>query len=462
MKHFIWFAAWMVLSFGCQTYDAAPLGLETFADVIVTEPDVDGVAAFARRLSVSQGQPAEVFDLSDGISRHEAEAIALLYNPELRIRRARVAVAQAGAKHAGAWEDPHLEGELLRFTENMPDRWISAVGVQFTIPISGRLEVERDQAASRLTLAERRVVAAEWKTVGEVRSAWIAWSASRRDEVLLSDYLADLGRLRGVVEKLAKTAEIEQTDLGSLQIEEAMQRLELSALRATLLAQRQALFRTLGLSSSAKLVFVPSLSIHPPKSESKQDPLLGHPDMAVSRAEYELAEQTLRREIHKQYPDLDIGPVFEREEGQSRIGLSAGIPIPSINLNRRGIAEAKAERDVARVEAHATYMGLTAELASAQLEAKAARARRLVLVQTVAPIVDQQRKRLQKLIEIGELDVLMLEQTLGQDLSVKQQILAAIAAEAAALGRIRSLTDPQWQRPIGQTKQAESVDQETP
>ena len=45
---------------------------------------------------------------------------------------------------------------------------------------------------------------------------------------------------------------------------------------------------------------------------------------------------------------LTLGPMYESEQGQSRIGFFGVVPLPFLNANRRGIAQARASRELAR------------------------------------------------------------------------------------------------------------------
>ncbi|MDX1564873.1 MAG: TolC family protein [Phycisphaeraceae bacterium] len=429
---------------GCQSHRPVPLKLAEHAEAFARrEADAEGVRAYARRLTAREPD-ADGFDLSDGLSAREAEAVALFYNADLRVLRAESNVARATVRHAGAWQEPHLEGELLRFTRSVPDRWIRSVGVQFTLPISGRLAVEKDQATADLGLSRARVRSAEWQVLGQVRRMWIRWATVRQRQDLVQANLEELSGLRAVVEKMVEAGELDPTDLGALKIQEATLRLSLGRLIHRAASRRLELIGLMGLKADANLALVPKLPKAMKDTSPSDRPLLAHPRMIAAKARYERAEQNLRREIHKQYPDLEIGPTYEREEGQSRIGLSGGIPIPSINLNQQGIAEAKAEREVARVEAHRTYEKLSSALAAARLEVRAARRRREVLVGQLMPVVKRQRRQLKTLIGIGELNVLMMSQVLQQDLQIKTDLLETAAAEASASQAIEGLIGPHW------------------
>ena len=73
-----------------------------------------------------------------------------------------------------------------------------------------------------------------------------------------------------------------------------------------------------------------------------------HPKLRELAARYEVSEQKLRLEVARQYPDITLGPNYEREGKTDRYGLSLGISLPLFDQNQRAIADAKAERTAAR------------------------------------------------------------------------------------------------------------------
>src|SRR5690606_23502355 len=108
----------------------------------------------------------------------------------------------------------------------------------------------------------------------------------------------------------------------------------------------------LGLRPEADVMFVPLVALPAPDTariDREARLAQRHPALAVARAEYDAAEQALRRQILAQYPDLGIGPAYENEDDQSRVGFGASLPIPLWNRNRQGIAEADARRTAAGV-----------------------------------------------------------------------------------------------------------------
>ena len=75
-------------------------------------------------------------------------------------------------------------------------------------------------------------------------------------------------------------------------------------------------------------------------------------------AAHSTSEAELQREIRKQYPELSVGPGFEHEDGNSKVGLGIGINLPLWNRNQQGIAEASAERNIKEYDAVQTWRQL--------------------------------------------------------------------------------------------------------
>lgn len=358
----------LLLVAGCQSYEHEPLDLAGYRQMWEAR-DVasEGVQAFAQRLNARTEQAP--FDADDGVSLREAEAIALVFNPELRAVRLEARGPAMGAEHAGRWDDPQLGVDVLRILESVEEPWISGVGLDFTIPLSGRLGAEKALADAEAAAAWHEAATAEWEVLGRLREAWVRWSASRQRAVLLADYLTRLDGMSNVADRLADAGEITTLEARLLRIERLTRQAESARLMAEASAGRVAILSLLGLVPEAEIDLVPTLALESEaRDEDRHLRLLEHPRMKLATARYEVAEQRLRTEIKKQYPDLAIGPRFEEEEGQSRVGLGLGIPVPVFNANRREITEAAAQRDAERARAEETYEDLAHEVAAAEAQ----------------------------------------------------------------------------------------------
>lgn len=418
---------------GCQSYERRPLDLESHGNTLRARGlAVESVRAYAERVRVSDdADTATAFDDADGLDLAEAELAALVLNPRLRAARLAARVEAVGAEHAGRWEDPRFEADVLRVLESVDRPWIAGVGIGFTIPLSGRLAAEKAEAAAeaRAALAEVRV--AEWELLGELREAWYAWSAAEREAELHREYGGRLARLAELATRLADAGEAATLEARLLRIEGRTHGARARAAAARAQERRAAVLRVMGLLPGAPVELLPTLE---PVAPADGERLLDHPRVSLARAEYDVAEERLRREVRKQHPDLTIGPAAGWEEGQSRVGLGLGLPIPLLNRNAREIAEAAAERDAKRAAAEAAYEAALHDAAALRAQADAAAEAERVLREEVAPLVDEQLREAEALIAAGEMDVLLLREVLAQSLEAKAQVLEA----AMTLARLRS------------------------
>ena len=434
----------MAVLAGCQSYDPSPLDAAAHREAWhARTPADESVTTFAERLNEASPDKPVAYDPEDGISLAEGELVAMVYNPDLRLARLKAGVALATADHAGRWDDPQLGVDLLRITESVSDPWIVTAGLAITLPISGRLEAEKSRADAAYQAQLLKVAEAEWKVRHEVRLAWLEWSAAKVKLQQQEQLIESIGTLVDATKKLADAGELPSTEAGLFAIERVQRRYELRRLQGKVAAAEQRLRALLGLSPNAPLQLNPTaISVASSFDDSNKTTVDNNPALARLTQEYEVAEQTLLREVRKQYPDLTIGPVVESDEGQSRIGLSGGIPLPILNANKQGIAEAKAERELARAAYETEYERLVGSLAQTQAKAKALTGERELVADEMAPLVDQQVNRARKLLDLGEGGGLVLLESLVRAHETKLHLIDVQLDEAKAYAELTYLAGP--------------------
>lgn len=434
----------MALITGCQSYNPSPLDAAAHREAWrARTPADESVTAFAERLNEAAPDRPVAYDPADGISLAEGELVALVYNPDLRLARLKAGVALASAEHAGRWDDPQFGVDLLRITQSVSDPWIVSGGLAITLPISGRLEAEKSRADAAYQAELLKVAEAEWKVRHDVRLAWLEWSAAKvklEQQALLID---TIGTLVDATSKLADAGELPRTEAGLFSIERVQRRYELRRLRGKVDVSEQRLRALMGLSPEAPLTLNPQVISVASDNESVTKPSAdNNPSLARLVLEYEVAEQTLLREIRKQYPDLTIGPVVGEEEGQSRIGLSGGIPLPILNANKQGIAEAKAERELARAAYETEYERLVGSVAQTEATAKALTEERELVAGEMAPLVDSQVDSARKMLDLGEGGGLVLLESLVRAHETKLHLIDVRLDEAKAYAELQYLSGP--------------------
>lgn len=429
---------------GCRQYRASPLNLGShasrWAGRDATAPEV---AQYAARLARLGYAPTEEFNVADGLSLCEAEAVALFFNPRLRVARLKAKVPLVGAKEAGRWEDPELAIDGQRIVESVEDPWVLGGTISFTIPLSGRLGVERGRAFAEADAERLRAYVEEAAVLADLRRTWAEWTAGRQRRDLVSQYLKELDEVMQNAEGLLRAGEIDATDVRPFQIERATRRAELQSLQLEQRQREAAIKALLGLVPEAQVDLLPSFpDISQPSTALHRRRWVqeNHPAVLLARAEYAASERALELEVRRQYPDLTLGGGYGTEEGQSRILFGAGLPLPLLNRNRRAIAEARASRDVAKAAAEGGFEDLVGQLFRAELAAEAARQRRQLIESDVIPLADQQIADLRRLGRLGDFNALILLEALRTAYEAKVQLLEATASEAVATNQLNALS----------------------
>lgn len=431
---------------GCQSYERRSLELASHrAAFLARTPESPEVHAFAASLSTSEPDTAE-FDPSNGISCTEAEVIALVFNPDLRLARLRAGVTRATAENAGLWEDPTISVDLTRIIESTPEPWKAFTTIGFTIPISGRLEIERQRAGVEHAAELARVAQFEWEVRMSVRREWSEWSARAAQLAATRDFLGRVDQILAVVDRLEDVGEMARTEARLFRIEKAMKAEELALLESQAQEADLRLRQLMGMSPDAPLRFQ-AVGVGPARA---RDPLhsdvaeleLRSPAMLVAAAEYEAAEKSLELEVRKQYPDLHIGPGYGSEDGLNQVLIGLSAPIPILNANRRGIAEARARREVAQAEAETTLEQIVAAVRAAQVRLAAARQRRQALETEILPLVDAQYSDAREVARLGEVNTLVLLESLTRQQEAKLRLVDAVRDEAIASVDLEEMIGP--------------------
>lgn len=438
---------------GCQSYRSQPLDLGAHREAFLARtPDAPEVERFARSLSAEPSAENEraAFDPSDGLSAGEAELVALVFNAELRIARARAGVTRAGADNAGLWDDPTIGADIVRIIESAPHPWKVFTSIGLTLPISGRLEIEKQRAGVAHAAELARVVEREWLVRMEVRRAWVRWAVIGAQIEAGKELLARIDDVVSVVDAMERFGELSRTEARLFRVERAGAAAELTLLESRLAEAGLVLKRLMGLSPAADvplsgagvIPFLDGPGGDETVSETEQGLVLGSPLLLATLAEYELAERTLELEIRKQYPDLQIGPGYGYEDGQNQLLLGLSVPIPIFNANRRDIAEAEAAREVARAIAETSVEQLMDELAVAVLQLRSAGAQRLVLESEIVPLVEAQYADAREIARLGELNAMVMLDSLKRQQEIKERLIEARLDEAMAMIRWREIVGP--------------------
>ena len=159
--------------------------------------------------------------------------------------------------------------------------------------------------------------------------------------------------------------------------------------------------------------------------------MLNRPDILGALSEYAASQSALQLEIAKQYPDIQLSPGYEYDQGDDKWSLGLSVTLPA-NRNRGPIAEARARRD----EAAAKFNALQASvLGQIDLALAAYRTASLKLADASSMLADVKRQvdAGESMLEIGEFsrgDLTVLQVRLGD--SALAELDARLQAQDAA------------------------------
>ncbi len=108
---------------------------------------------------------------------------------------------------------------------------------------------------------------------------------------------------------------------------------------------------------------------------ARENALLERSDVHGAVAAYGIAEQALRLEVARQYPDVHLGPSYTWDHGVRRYQFNLGLTLPLLNLNAGPVAEAEAQREEAGARLEATVARAWQEIDEAIRQWQLARAR---------------------------------------------------------------------------------------
>lgn len=406
---------------GCEKYRAKPLHAErTFNDVerqrrlLTTARDAD-----------APGSTAEVVPASQPFTFMRAVELMRAHSPSLKEVNAEYQARLALSKVKSPLPNPAFEaGPSYSFGPDVGNLYRAQpfASIGFTIPTGKRLkrQDELNRANAEVAFAEASIRYRELYL--ELRESYSELAIAKLRVELRAKIANSAAQSTAASKKLIEAGFASALDAGLIELEQARLKTEELSAGADVEAARAQLAALTGVSAEhlepVPSPALPELPSSPPDlQELKQLLVHNHPELARLRAKYEVAERSLRLEIARQYPDFHIGPGFERDGGEkkSSLGLTLGIDLPIFDRNQQGVAQAKQEREAARIRYEAAANRALAEVERAHRSYQLSREKLLLIQQTVLPKAAANIETAKKSLEAGMTDSLkFLETERGQ------------------------------------------------
>lgn len=390
---------------GCRSYEGAPIDWDR---------EADGWRA----------ESGEVLELS----LETARLYALVLNPEINAKRLEYQSSKREALASGWWEDPEFEVDGLRIIKGGAHPWIAGTGLRFTIPLSGVPGIERRAAEGYAEADRLAVLVVEQELVAEVEGLWFRCRLDFAQAELQHRYVAELEERAQGIARLIEAGELPRSEGERVAQEIIRLELECACSSAEAVERRQSLLKLIGVHPEAGVRVVDGggdgaeLLREGREVESALE-LVGHLRVQEQLVRFAASEEGLRGEIRRQYPDLEIGPLLEHEEGRARAGLGLGIRLPLWNRNRLGIAVAEGDRDQHRLAAVNEWRRAVMEWHSARELLQVASAKERRIREDQLPVALEAAERVERLFRQGEADVLAVLAADETLYSLRQKLL---------------------------------------
>jgi outer membrane protein, heavy metal efflux system len=349
----------LVLS-GCIHYVPRPLPPErvvaTFSARGLDDPQLRA-ALDAKLPARARDWPRPAWDRADLL-------VAMLYfNDAVAEGRATLGVVSAGRRTARERPNPTIallteyaneHNQLTEFASQHGGAPLWLLGLTPDIPLDVGARRSARIAVADLTAQQALYGFMEtvWKERAALRRALLDVLMTEREMALLEKVGSDRQAQLEMARRRLEEGVASRGDLDRLVADAVTDEQRLHDARRRLSAARSALAATIGVPVAA--LDSVSLSWEGLEQPHDVDPdliarwrdeaLLARADVHSAVVGYSIAEESLRLEVAKQYPQVHIGPAYTWDHGIRRVQFNLSLELPVLNQNQGAIGEAEARR----------------------------------------------------------------------------------------------------------------------
>lgn len=378
---------------------------------------------------------------------------AFYFHPDLDVARAQWRVAEAGVETAGARPNPSLTFTPA-YDSQIPGNfspWLLPVAIDVPIETAGKRAKRIAEAQDASKSAYWNLITTAWRVRSDVRAGLLDYTVAGQRAGLLGVQLAAQEEVVKLLQARFDAGEISRPELVTAQIALNKAHLDAGDAQTQRAVARSRLAEALGVGSAAldgvnpAYYFTANAPDELTSADAQRVALLGRSDIRGALADYAAAEDDLRLQIAKQYPDLHLGPGYAWNSGnagdnQWALGLTVELPI--FDQNQGPIAEAKARRELAAAQFTALQAKVIGEIDSAVAVWRAA-SEQMESENSLFESEQQQRKSAETQSEAGEADELDSE---SAELELNNAALAHLDGQVKFQTALGALEDA-LQRP---------------
>jgi len=336
---------------GCARFEERPLAPAPMAAQLEARSLAD--AGLKNFLAQTLGQPVTTWPLPEW-NLTTLTLAAFYYNPGLAVARAQWEVTQAEVQTAAARLNPSVTvtpGYDTTTTTLSP--WLPMINFDWPLETAGKRGKRIAGARELASSARWDIVTAAWQVRSTLRETLVDAAAAERRRILLDQEYQLQAQLVQRLEQRLTAGDIARPELVTARI--ALQKTGQDRLDAETKASdaRVRLAGIIGLSApaldSVRIDYTQTTNLPPAVTapEARMVALTSRSDIRGALADYAAAEDDLKLEIAKQYPDVHVGPGYQYNQGDNQWMLGLTVELPVLNQNQGPIATAEAKRRLA-------------------------------------------------------------------------------------------------------------------
>lgn len=408
-------------------------------------PDVE--ATDRRFTAPTPSEPRRVTEdllKKDELSLGEILTIADLMNPELVSERKNIDLATAAVWEAKLYPNPSAILEIEDYkTESTPGSSKRTGGVSIPLVFSGRIGAATSQAEKEQEIAVLTYVWRRREILSEVKRAFLALLASRRNAELARE-TRDLAKaLYELTNERFKAQAIPEMELLKSAVNFAKSEVDLKLAEKDLAVSLKTLHARMGVVDFPKEKFMGELAerFTVPSFEALRGHVTTvHPLLEAAVKTKEAAEFQLSASRRERIPDVGLevlAGIDSEDDTIVQAGLS--IPIPFFNRNQAKIAAAEIRIQQAEFRIQAVRNDLILHLTEAYKNFTAAQDRVTVYTEEILPKGQkamEQTNEGYRLGKFGLLDVLDAQRTPAEAKIAYTAALADLNLSAAELEKL--------------------------
>jgi len=368
---------------------------------------------------------------------------AFYYHPDLDIARAQWGIAETGRITARERPNPSMNPAIGYNATSPIDEvtpWIPEIALEIPLEVAGKRGFRIASARHTAEAARWNILSAAWEVRNRLRAALLElYAAERAETIIVSQQILQTDIVK-ILEAQREAGEISAYEVTQARVALDNSRLAVLEAARTSEESRAKLAAGLGLPRPALDGIRISFDVFErplaeiPAGDVRRQALINRSDILALLSEYEAAQNALRLEIAKQYPDIRIGPNYQLDQtdGKWMIGLALDLPI--FSRNKGPIAEAEARRTETAARFRALQSRVLGELDAAVADYRAA----LLKSKAADELLAEQETAAQARFaagEIAKLDLLGIRLELSVSAIIR---LEALVKTQEAAGRLEN------------------------